>query len=112
MKNFEMETTLSISVSIAVLQLKAGFFYFLPQASKRPTLLLKMATDDCPEVSLTNASLKRLWSTSPLNTPDQRLFRRDQQVLSAGSGLPDFSRYNIPKRGKSLPNDYKITKCP
>jgi hypothetical protein len=25
-------------------------------------------------------------------------------------GLPDFSWYNIPKRGKNIPNDYKITK--
>jgi hypothetical protein len=26
-------------------------------------------------------------------------------------GLPDFSRYNIPKRGENTPNDNKITKC-
>jgi hypothetical protein len=26
--------------------------------------------------------------------------------------LPDFSLYNIPKRCKNIPNDYKITKCP
>jgi hypothetical protein len=26
--------------------------------------------------------------------------------------LPGCSRYNIPKRWKNIPNDYKITKCP
>jgi hypothetical protein len=27
------------------------------------------------------------------------------------SGLPDISWYNVPKRAKNVPNEYKITKC-
>jgi hypothetical protein len=33
-------------------------------------------------------------------------------TIAFNAGLPDFSWYNVPKRGKHIPNDCKITKCP
>jgi hypothetical protein len=55
------------------------------------------------------------WTPKGLSTAFERLFATDSFVTLPSTfqaGLPDFSRYNIPKREKNVPMATKCTKWP